>query len=301
VVDVLLGSQNEKVARFNHQNLSTYGIGKELSRKQWLHLGRQLVQQELLVQGEEYASLQLTPKAYEMLRSKTPIFGALLEDERSKSARRKGEIEHDTALFEILRQKRKELADEGRVPPYVIFSDRTLVEMAALYPQTPERLLKVNGVGQVKAERYGEFFLEVIRAYCRERGIAEKPGIPVPADPAQPELPPVSKPRHELVAEAYNRGRSIESLMGDYAVQQGTILDHLVRYVMDGHSLHIGEDLLALSTLTEEQQATVMNAFAECGPERLKPVFEYLNGTVDYDELKLLRLFYLARRGALSD
>jgi ATP-dependent DNA helicase RecQ len=300
VVDVLLGSQNEKVARFNHQNLSTYGIGKELSRKQWLHIGRQLVQQGLLVQGEEYASLQLTPKAYETLRNKTAILGVLLEEERGRSARKKGEIEHDTALFEILRQKRKELADEGRVPPYVIFSDRTLVEMAALYPQTPDRLLKVSGVGQVKSARYGETFLEVIRAYCQERGIAEKPGIPIPADPAQPELPPVSKPRHELVAEAYNRGRPIESLMADYAVLQGTILDHLVRYVMDGHSLRIGEDLLALSTLTADQQATVMDAYAECGPERLKPVFEYLGGAVDYEELKLMRLVYLARRGALS-
>ncbi len=298
VVDVLLGAQNEKVARFNHQNLSTYGIGKELSRKQWLHIGRQLVQQELLAQEEQYGSLQLTPKAYETLRSKTAILGALLEDERSKSARRKGEIEHDTALFAILRQKRKDLADEGQVPPYVIFSDRTLVEMAALFPQTPQRLLQVNGVGQVKAARYGEIFLEIIRAYCQERGIAEKPGLPAPVNPAQPELPPVSKPRHELVAEAYNRGRPIESLMADYGVLQGTILDHLARYAMDGHPLRAGDDLLALSKLPADQQARVLTAFAECGPERLKPVFEHLNETVDYDELKLLRMVYLARRGS---
>jgi ATP-dependent DNA helicase RecQ len=299
VVDVLLGAQTEKITRFGHQNLSTYGIGKDLSRKQWLHLGRQLVQQELLAQDDgQYPTLKLTPKAYEVLRTKAAILGVLLEEERSRSARKKGgEIEHDTALFELLRARRKALADEARVPPYVIFSDRTLVEMAAVYPQSEERLLQVNGVGQVKAERYGESFLAVIRAYCGERGLAEKPGLPASA-PASAPLPPVSKPRFAIIGEAYNRGRSIESLMGDYGVQQATILDHLANYALGGRPLRAGEDLLALSSLPADRQAQALAAFAECGPERLKPVFDRLGGAVDYEELKRLRLVYLAQRDA---
>jgi ATP-dependent DNA helicase RecQ len=300
VVDVLLGADTEKINRLGHQTLSTYGIGRELNRRQWLHISRQMVQQGLLEQDPQFSVLRLTPKAYQILKDKQPIFGVMPEEGRARHERKKaGQIDHDAALFNLLRQKRKELADAAQVPPYVIFSDRTLVEMAALYPQSPERLLQITGVGQVKAERYGPAFLTVLRAYCKEHNIAEKKVVPAPAPTPSLEahaaiLPSGAKPRHELVAEAYNAGATLAELMADYAVQQPTILDHLVRYALDGHSLRAGEDLLALPTLPPEQREQALAAFAEAGPERLKPVFELLGGAVDYDQLKLLRVIYLA-------
>ena len=80
---------------------------------------------------------------------------------------------YNRALFAILRQKRKELADEAGVPPYVIFSDRTLTEMAAYYPQSSKSLLNIAGVGQAKLEKYGEPFLEVLKSYCEKHGLKE--------------------------------------------------------------------------------------------------------------------------------
>ena len=151
ISDVLLGKASPKVISHNHQELSTFGIGKELPRSQWMDIVRQLVRQELLIQNEKFGSLKLTPKAYDVLKKKGVIRGVL---ERGKPAvqngRRKGEIEYDKDLFDMLRQKRKALADAGRVPPYVVFSDRTLVEMAAYYPMSGESMLQINGVGQVK-------------------------------------------------------------------------------------------------------------------------------------------------------
>src|SRR6185369_7293561 len=85
------------------------------------------------------------------------------------------EIEYHHALFAVLRQKRKEMADEVGVPPYVIFSDKTLVEMAAYYPQSITSLLNISGVGQVKLRQYGEAFLDVIVPYCEKHGLKEKP------------------------------------------------------------------------------------------------------------------------------
>mgnify|MGYP001404287644 CR=1 FL=1 len=92
-----------------------------------------------------------------------------------KKGGKKAEVEYHSALFAILRQKRKELADEAGVPPYVIFSDRTLTEMSAYYPQSSESLLNISGVGQVKLKKYGDVFLEVIKVYCEKHELKEKP------------------------------------------------------------------------------------------------------------------------------
>ncbi len=292
VADVLLGSENQKVLKFAHQNLSTYGIGKDLSRKQWLHLARQLIQKGLLLQDETYGSLRLTFSGSAAMKNREPILGRILQDTPApRISRKTGEPEYDRELFELLRKKRKELADKAHLPPYIIFSDRTLIEMAAYYPQKTESLLKINGVGQVKASHYGSQFLETIQAYCQQRHLEEK------SKTSQRETtPPAEKnARHILVAEAFNEGQTIQQLMEHYGVQQNTILDHLVKYAAEGHSLRGSDDLLALSTLSPEEQAAALSAFNELGPERLSPIFARLDGKVSYEELKILRLYYLSK------
>ena len=176
VTDVLLGSENQKVLKFGHNELSTYGIGKDLTRNQWMHIARQLIQKGLLNQDEEHGSLMLSSQGYETLRNRVDITGTL-EEPVVREARTAGGLEgmvFDRDLFEILRAKRKALADEAGVPPYVIFSDRTLTDMAAYYPMSLDSMSKMHGVGSVKLERYGQMFLEMIQAYCTHRGLTEK-------------------------------------------------------------------------------------------------------------------------------
>jgi ATP-dependent DNA helicase RecQ len=176
VVDVLRGSKSEKVLNYGHEKLSTYGIGPELSNKQWMHLSRQLVQMGYLNREGEYHTLSLTEKAVEALKKRTKIMGQLqvVEARPSNPVARKTELEYDQALFAMLRQKRKELADTARVPPYVIFSDKTLVEMSAYFPQSLNSLLKISGVGQVKLRQYGKTFLEIIQPYCKRNNLPER-------------------------------------------------------------------------------------------------------------------------------
>ncbi|MEP6895809.1 MAG: DNA helicase RecQ, partial [Chloroflexota bacterium] len=161
IVDILLGSKNEKVLRWEHDKLSTYGIGTELTKKQWMHIARQLLSMGYMKQEGEYHTLSLTAKALESLKKRETIFGVMQEAERVRTKGKKTEVEYNSALFALLRQKRKELADEASVPPYVIFSDKTLTEMAAYYPQSLESLLNISGVGQAKLEKYGTTFLGV--------------------------------------------------------------------------------------------------------------------------------------------
>jgi len=297
LIQILLGEENEKVLKYGHQNLSTFGIGKELTQKQWLQVVEQLVQKGLLEQSADiYHTLRLTPKAYEVLKTREPVYGRLGPKEISSREKRKtGQFDYDPALFDLLRTKRKELADLEQVPPYVIFSDRSLAEMAAYYPQTEASLERMHGVGRVKLERYGQAFLEVIQDYCSARQLGEKPKPGAARSAEQPSLG-VLKPRHVLVGEAYNAGQDIESLMKHYAVQRGTILEHLTRFALEGNHIRRGEDLHNGLDLSPEVQAAALRAFETHGPKLLRPVFEALEGAVSYDDLKVLRLQYLSRK-----
>ena len=287
ITDILLGSKNEKVLRWGHDKLSTHGIGAELTKKQWMHLARQLLTMGYLKQGGEYRTLSLTARAVEALKKRETILSVLQEAERvQKKGKMKVELEYNHALFAILRQKRKEMADEAGVPPYVIFSDRTLTEMAAYYPQSAESLLNISGVGQVKSHQYGGAFLEVLKLYCEKHGLKEK-------QKERPREKSDSNRRYFIVGEAYNAGDSVESLMERYHVTAGTILDHLTRYLTAGNSLRNGDDLHRLTSATPEQKLATFEAFDELSPTFLKPVYEKLNGDINYDELKILRMLYL--------
>ncbi len=196
-------------------------------------------------------------------------------------------------LFEILRQKRKELADAAHVPPYVVFPDKTLIEMATYYPVSTESMKKIYGVGSSKLAKYGQIFSDLIASYCKEKHLSEN---------RNPETNSVKAKQsdqqllmHNQIGEAYNNGATIQELMDHFGVQQGTIFNHLSKYIQQGNSLR-SDEFLALPDLPEELSQRVMRAFELLGTEYLKPVFEEFGGAVDYDDLKTLRLYYLVKQ-----
>lgn len=170
VVDVLRGADNERIRKFNHQSLSTYGIGMEYSQAEWLSIVRQLIHRGFLTQDiAAFSVLKLTPKARVLLNAEEVL--ELAKPRTVEKARRKKKLgaasdlnENDQRLFETLREIRKQLAAEQGVPPYVIFGDAALVEMSRERPANEHEFLEINGVGQVKLERHGAIFLETIAA-----------------------------------------------------------------------------------------------------------------------------------------
>jgi len=155
IIDILVGVRSERVLKNHLESLSTFGIGSGWSREAWQSLEQGLVDSGYLKEyGKfQFATLSLTEKALEALYKRTPI---KLTPEPSAPVSQKAqpqaavEPDYNHALFALLRQKRKELADKGGVPPYVIFPDRTLIEMSHYYPQRLESLRKISGVGQIK-------------------------------------------------------------------------------------------------------------------------------------------------------
>jgi ATP-dependent DNA helicase RecQ len=179
IIDVLRGSKSQKVMKFNHQNLYDYGSGKDLSKRQWFLLSRQFIQKGLLFQDQDYGSLKLTPKGETVLNGKEKVMGIFKEEEvpepaaaksKAKNARdRFQDLDYDPDLFEILRQQRKELANMNNLPPYIIFSDRSLIDMAARFPRNRESFLRIHGVGEAKLAKYGKIFISLIDEYCEKQ------------------------------------------------------------------------------------------------------------------------------------
>ena len=167
VIDVLRGSEKERIFRLGHQHLSTYGIGKSRSTEYWGGIIRHLVHRGYLLQDVgNYSVLSLTEASRPLLRGEERMEMAEPRVKEVREPRRpRREIlpdDYDQELFHRLRKVRKEIADQVGVPPFVIFHDKTLVEMAQSKPADLDALLDINGVGESKCRKYGENFLEVI-------------------------------------------------------------------------------------------------------------------------------------------
>jgi ATP-dependent DNA helicase RecQ len=173
IVDVLSGADTEPIRQRGHDQLSTYGIGRDLKRGAWQAIGRELLRLGLVTAAPgKFATLELTESGWAALRERKPITLTKPYDveEKKRSKRRAGEIECDEALFEQLRVLRRQIADERDVPAYVIFSDVALREMARVYPTTKADFGRIPGVGQQKQRDFAEPFIEAITDYLASNG-----------------------------------------------------------------------------------------------------------------------------------
>ena len=168
VIDVVMGADTKRVRELGHHAIKTFGAGRHKDKNHWRFIIDELLAQELVRQdGDRYPVLKLTPGGSGVLTGKEQVFG--LKRAESKTVERRGKTAEsgrfDAPLFERLRAVRKRLAEANHVPPYVIFSDKTLHEMCRCYPGTSAEMRRIAGVGDVKLERYGADFLNEIRAY----------------------------------------------------------------------------------------------------------------------------------------
>jgi len=170
LIDVLAGKDDERIRRFGHDRLKIFGVGRELGASHWRAVYRQLVARGLLtVDVSGHGSLRLTPEAGPVLRGQRSI--ELCRDpgrgarEREKRCTASARPDRTSPLWEALRRRRQELADEQRVPPYVIFHDSTLAAMVELRPATRAEFSRLSGVGDVKLARYADTFLDILRSH----------------------------------------------------------------------------------------------------------------------------------------
>jgi ATP-dependent DNA helicase RecQ len=170
VTEVLTGADTDKIRRWNHDKLTTYGIGKDVARPRWAGIGRELLRLGFLKQSDgEFPTLELTPEGMTVLRARQPITltKQLTTPKARKVVRREGDIECDEILFARLRELRKRLADERKVPAYVIFGDVTLRQLAREYPETESAMNGIFGMGEKKRAEFGQTFASAIAEFLK--------------------------------------------------------------------------------------------------------------------------------------
>jgi len=173
VIDVLRGAKTQRVLDLRHDQLSTYGIGKDQTQDQWSHLLRQLIHLGYLEQDiANYSVLRLTEEARPLLRGESTLTLARPRVKPTSAGKKIRKqivgLDYDEALFQLLRVRRKKIADRDGVPPFVVFGDASLAEMAAILPTDEAAMLEINGVGEHKLEKYGAEFIEEIQTFlCR--------------------------------------------------------------------------------------------------------------------------------------
>jgi len=294
IADILRGSKAKKILGNGHDKLSTYNIGREWSKDQWIQLSRLLIRNGILKKEKEHGSLLLQESAQKILKGEKMLQGVL---DRTQTATAKAasktnsEVEnrYDEFLFEELRKKRKEIADLKDVPPYAIFPDTTLMEMSYYYPQSTDSLSTLYGVGDVKLKRFGKPFLDEIEKYCKEKNIDErKKGI------AKKIRKTVGNKKHHLVGKDYNRGKGIRHLAEEHGVKISTILGHLKKFKEEGHPLE-PDRILEISELSDRKRHEVIKSMDKVGYQILKPVYEDLDKSVDYNELRVMQLYVMAK------
>jgi len=287
LIEVLTGADTEKIRHWGHAQLSTYGIGKETGRAEWAAIGRELIRLGLLAQTtDKYPVVQLTDEGREFLKRRRTVQLTRPIAAVTKPAPHAGEISCDENLFERLRALRKRLADERGVPPYIVFSDVSLRQMARLYPQNESEFTRVSGVGAKKLREFGAAFLAEITAYlaanARQIFLDEEPATPTPA---------VVRARlNDTTRETLKRfrdGHSVADIASHRGLTTGTIFTHLAVAAEAGEAVPL--DLL----LTPAQQAEIAAAGAKSGWSNLTAAREALGGRYDFG---LLRVFRAVRR-----
>jgi ATP-dependent DNA helicase RecQ len=292
IIAVLRGSRAERVVQRRHDQLDSFGTGREHPEKTWRMLAQEFIQLGLLEQELEFGGLRLTPAGGEVLAGKTRV--EVPQETRHGSAAPTGQTGPvDSELFEKLRILRRELADESNLPPFMIFGDRALIEMATSLPRTEPEFLAINGVGAAKLANYGTEFLEAIRAHCESQGLPANATPPVAVISATPG--PLAGRRFQEVGALFRSGQGLEQIANRYQGKAETVVQNLHRYVAAGGQLD-PERVLSQSALPPVERDRALSEFSRLGLEKLQPVHEALGGTISYAELHLLRLYLLCRQ-----
>ncbi len=292
VIDIVTGADTKRIRELKHNEIKTYGAGKYKDKKHWRFLVGELLAQDMVRQeGDPYPVLKLTRKGLDILHGEEEVKALKREESVKAKAGRTGDSGHyDRDLFGRLRILRKRIAEEQQVPPYVIFSDKTLREMCGQFPSTLPAMRRISGVGDAKLERYGEDFIREIKNHLNEN-----PDVAVPKDGpvdlSSPSGRSKTKKKGETVEETYEffrRGMSLEDISKLRKLSPSTISSHMEQLIREGRQIDI--DRLA----SQAKREKIEEFFLSSGQWNLNPVIEHFNGSVSYEEARLVRAWMQA-------
>lgn len=280
VIDVLKGSNNQRIRSFKFDKLSTYGIMKQYDKDTLKEIISYLISDGYInITGDKYPVLKISTLGNAVLRGKhevtiKKVFNKrIVEDDKS--------VIYEKDLFEMLRLLRKEIADNLRVPPFVVFSDATLKDMCVKYPLNKEEMLKVSGVGEHKSEKYGNKFIEVIKKYINEKNIEVNELKLSIVENKEAEAEDKIKEDTRVVSyNLYKEGKNLKEIAVVRGLSTVTVENHLVYCAKIGYDINFND---FVSTKHEE---LIIKVYEDIGGDKLKPIKEALPVDITYTEIK---------------
>ena len=295
---VLAGSAEQRIIELGHDRLSTYGLLSDhgvTAIRQWIE---QLASQGFLVKSGEYNLLEVTETGRQLLKGEgSPQLLRPTKQSRQRAGQRAGSSPTpadswdnvDRGLFETLRGLRTQLAAERGVPPYVVFGDAALRDMARQRPSSLDAFLNVRGVGERKRDDYGSTFIEAIVDYCTIHEVPMNIAAPLErAGASPPPAPPTGRDRNELTASNiaafahFKQGATIEEAMQKMGRARSTVAGYLQAYLRHEQVLD------PTPWIAPELARRIEEALETIGPGPLKPVFDHLGGSVPYDDIRIV-------------
>ena len=271
LIDVLRGSGRKEIFERGFQNIKTYGAGREYSFLDWQHYLLQLINLGYLeIAYDQKSVVKMTPASQRVLFQNERIqlvqqttVKARQEAAKAKAkpATKRQRVRDD--LFEVLRQLRKQLAQQRGVPPYIIFSDATLEEMAARRPMSDTEMQQISGVGERKLQLYGDAFMEAIRAFVANNATSLRDGATL-----------------QVTLQLYKQGLSVEEMASKRELTSRTIYNHLAQLYENGEAINIDP----IISITQIKEITGTLKYLE-QPYKLKDIYERFDGLFSYTQI----------------
>ncbi|MFZ3589589.1 DNA helicase RecQ [Bacillus sp. DJP31] len=272
VSQVLKGSKNKRIVELGFQKLTTYGLLSKYPEKDISSTIQYLTAEGYLALTDgQYPTLSLTKMSVPVLKGENQIY------KKVQRIQKKTEIV-DQDLFNRLRELRKEISTEENVPPFMIFSDRTLRELCEDQPRNMTELIHVKGIGEQKRDRYGERFLSVILEYIEENGQVKSKMSRVETSPKSEEKTPAFIESYEL----YKDGQSLKEISKKRDRSLVTIQNHLILAAEAGYEIDWDKEV------TQQQEQLIIEKILESGDEKLRPIKDLLPSEIDYFQIKLI-------------
>ncbi len=290
IIEVLLGRKAKRVVRNNHENLSVFGIVKDFNADELGHIIKHLTNLDYILKQEgKYPTLSITKKGALFLQSEDKLELPKPQIELVDTKQKKEALDYNIELFDILRDLRKKQAEKSNVPPFVIFGDVSLREMAYYFPQDKKSFSQISGVGAKKLEKFGDIFIKNISKFATDNNIESKEIISSAKKVKKENIVTdikIRKPEYYIrTKELLKKKSPIKSIAKRLDKKPSTIINHIEKMIDAGENL----DLEYLK-LPRDKYEEIKKGFEEIGDEFLKPVFEHLGGKYGYDELRLVRV-----------
>jgi ATP-dependent DNA helicase RecQ len=278
LIDFLRGASTAKITD-EHKKLKTYGVGNDLDKDEWKKIIRELIERSYLEKSAGmYPVITLAPTAHEVLAGKEKV---MLTSQkivsRSNIDVNEKEIPYETALFNRLKDLRREIASFENVPAYIILADSSLKEMATYLPENPEHIALISGFGEVKIRKYGERFSAAVAAYCAEHGLQNRMSLKNSKEKKR-----VLEKQTDSKLQTYQlfiEGKTVGEIAKIRDLAVSSIETHLSFFVQDGK-------LKLDQVMDVSKRRRVLEAIEKFGTARLAPIKENLGDEYSYGEIK---------------